>query len=237
MELNTMFAALLNSLGFDVHLRAGRVWKVGNPADLERTPDPWTGWSHMVLLVKIKDKNYLVDVGFGSNGPVRPLELLDELVDGVIPEQHQLDVIQAPHAPDQKVWILRHRRDPSGEWTPLFTFDAETPFSMADYEIMSFHSHCHPTSPFVKSVLCGSVGFDGKIATTRKLLQNNVIKNRLNGENQVVKRLDSEEERLEAIEKIWKIIFTEKEKEGVYRWGVAITGPTPEKPVNIAGWS
>jgi arylamine N-acetyltransferase len=160
MELNTLFGALLTALKFDVRQRAGRVWKVGsqNGPDGEGFSKHWTGWSHMVLLIQV-DHDHLVDVGFDSNGPVTalaipPIPTLEDIVAGVIPEEHQLGSIKALHSPRDSVYIVRHRRDKRSPWTPLFTFDPKTPFSDSDYEIMSFHRHCHPSSPFVSSILC-----------------------------------------------------------------------------------
>ena len=244
MELNTLFGELLMALKFEIYQRAGRVWKVGSPhgPEGEAVPKHWTGWSHMVLIVRL-DQDYLVDVGFGSNGPVTtlaipPMSTLGVIVRGVTPEEHQLGSISAPHSPRDSVYILRHRRDRDAPWTPLFTFDPRTPFSDSDYEIISFHSHCHPSSPFVNSILCTTVGFDktGK-AITRMLLQNNVLKERIGGENRVVEKFDTEDARLKAIERIWGINFNETQKQGVKKWNVGLVGPEPERKIPIAGWS
>jgi arylamine N-acetyltransferase len=244
MELNTLFGALLTALNFDVRQRAGRVWKVGSQhgPDGEGVSKHWTGWSHMVLLIQLH-QDYLVDVGFGSNGPVTalaipPIPTLGDIVAGVIPEEHQLGSIKAPHSPRDSVYIVRHRRDTHSPWTPLFTFDPNTPFSESDYEIMSFHSHCHPSSPFVSSILCTTVGFDQDgNAVTRMLLQNNVLKKRICGENRVVEKFDTEDSRLKAIERIWGINFNEMQKQGVNKWKVGLVGPEPERKIPIAGWS
>lgn len=244
MELNALFAALLEGLGFDVHQRAGRVWKVGSPhgPEGESNSNHWTGWSHMVLIVRM-EMEYLVDVGFGSNGPVTALVVpaigqVGPIVSGVVPEEHQLGTISAPHSPQHSVHILRHRRDPTSPWPPLFEFDLSTPFSTSDYEIMSFHSHCHPDSPFISSILCTTAIFDErKTAIARILLQNNVLKERKKGATVLIKKFNSEEDRLTAIEREWGIKFTDAEKKGVHKWNVVITGSEEEKPIPIAGWS
>lgn len=244
MELNALFAALLTGLGFDVHHRAGRVWKVGSPRgpEGEANSKHWTGWSHMVLIVRL-EKDYLVDVGYGSNGPVTALCVPPKgetgpVVPGVVPEEHQLATISAPHSPSHSVYILRHRRNSTSLWTPLFEFDSFTPFSSSDYEIMSFHSHSHPSSPFVSNVVCTTVIFDQDgTAINRILLQNNVLKERKKGTTVVSEKFDSEDARLDAIERVWGIKFTDSERKGVEKWKVGITGPGDEKSIPIAGWS
>lgn len=56
-ELNGLFYQLLKSTGFDVHMISGRVVN-GKRLGPE--------YDHLALMVKLDDKNYLVDVGFGD---------------------------------------------------------------------------------------------------------------------------------------------------------------------------
>lgn len=64
-ELNSAFLFLLRALGFTVHLRHGRVWIGG------RLRDPY---NHMLLMVEIEGRRWLVDVGFGK-GSRYPISL------------------------------------------------------------------------------------------------------------------------------------------------------------------
>lgn len=58
-ELNGLFYQLLISLGFDAHLIAARVYGNNN----ELGPE----FDHMAILVRLDDKDILVDVGFGDS--------------------------------------------------------------------------------------------------------------------------------------------------------------------------
>ena len=64
MELNHLFGGLPIAIGLDVHTRAGRVWKVGSSpgSDGEANGNDWTGWSHMLLIVRLDGQNYFVEV-------------------------------------------------------------------------------------------------------------------------------------------------------------------------------
>ncbi|KAF1065402.1 MAG: Arylamine N-acetyltransferase [Pseudomonas citronellolis] len=77
-ELNSLFARLLVSLGYDVRLLVGRVrWGV--------VPEvPLTQQSHLLLRVELPEGPHLVDVGFGGANPPRalPLRLEEDLGDG-----------------------------------------------------------------------------------------------------------------------------------------------------------
>lgn len=67
-EMNGLFYSVLTYLGFDVKLHLAEV--VYNGAEF-RSNSP----RHAILLVKINDNEYLVDVGYGRNGLIRPLLL------------------------------------------------------------------------------------------------------------------------------------------------------------------
>lgn len=67
-EMNGLFYSALTYLGFDVKLHLAEV--VYNGAAFRSRPP-----RHAILLVKINDNEYLVDVGYGRNGLIRPLLL------------------------------------------------------------------------------------------------------------------------------------------------------------------
>lgn len=75
-ELNSFFARLLRSLGYRLRLRMARV-RWGMPRDA-----PHTLKQHLVLIVELFDKEYLVDVGFGGPNPFLPLPLVAGLESG-----------------------------------------------------------------------------------------------------------------------------------------------------------
>ena len=57
-ELNTLYAALLRSFGFEVRRRLARVWL--------RRPETVPALTHMALTVTLGGQSYLTDVGFGG---------------------------------------------------------------------------------------------------------------------------------------------------------------------------
>ncbi len=67
-EQNTLFAAVLRALGFDVTLLAARV-RFGANRVLPRT--------HMALQVHIDNTDWLADVGFGAAGLLLPIRFRD----------------------------------------------------------------------------------------------------------------------------------------------------------------
>ena len=54
-------------------------------------------------------------------------------------------------------------------------------------------------------------GIVGEKAISRMLLQNNVLKERKDGQNRVVDKFDVEESRVKSIERVWGIKFEDEE--------------------------
>uniref|UniRef100_G3ML93 arylamine N-acetyltransferase n=1 Tax=Amblyomma maculatum TaxID=34609 RepID=G3ML93_AMBMU len=71
-ELNSLFARLLQALGYRLRLRMARV-RWGVPLDA-----PLTLKQHLVPIVELAEGEYLVDVGFGSANPYLPLPLVEQ---------------------------------------------------------------------------------------------------------------------------------------------------------------
>ena len=131
-EHNTLFAAVLEAVGFSVTRLAARV-RYRTTATLPRT--------HMVLLVKAGGTEWLADVGFGGEGLLEPVPF---------------------HAPEsrQSAWTYRIAEEPghlvlqskgSAGWSDLYAFTRE-PQLPADYEMANHFVSTHPSSPFVRTL-------------------------------------------------------------------------------------
>lgn len=132
-ELNQMFLALLQELGFDARGITGRV-VMGGP------PDARTARTHRLTLVTLGGVRYITDVGFGGMVPSGPL-LLDS---------------EADQATAHEFYRLTHNADDSytlwaevaGEWRGLYVFDLQVQADI-DYEIGNWYVSTHPGSPFL----------------------------------------------------------------------------------------
>ncbi|KAI9663472.1 MAG: N-terminal acetyltransferase [Alyxoria varia] len=181
-ENNALFGMLLRSLGFEVYATGARVSSAmamseGGPKKQEEFR--YSGWSHMLNIVTIGSVRYLVDVGFGANGPTRPVALspssatpmsratpsVMRLIRAPIPEQGSSD---HPHTNDTKsgnddpyrststFWIyqVKHSAEsPDSEWLPAYCFP-ETPFIHADFKVMNFATSQGEDSWFRKEIVC-----------------------------------------------------------------------------------
>jgi N-hydroxyarylamine O-acetyltransferase len=128
-ELNRLFLALLQHLGFDARPLAARV--IEGDAPLART--------HLSLLVTLDGVAHIADVGFGGNVPTAPLRLHDEAVQATPHEPYRLVAVDGGHL--LRVQVL-------GQWRDLYTFDLQPQLDV-DLEMGSWYVSTHPGSPFV----------------------------------------------------------------------------------------
>lgn len=132
-ELNQMFLALLQELGFDARGITGRV-VMGGPADAR------TARTHRLSLVTLDGVRYITDVGFGGMVPSSPLQLDSEALQATAHEPYRLT-----HNADGSYTLWA---EVAGEWRGLYVFDLQVQADI-DYEIGNWYVSTHPESPFV----------------------------------------------------------------------------------------
>jgi len=132
-EQNSLFAAVLDEIGFDVTRLAARV-RSGATAVLPRT--------HMLLLVRCEGKTWLADVGFGAEGLLHPVPFGT----GEVSEQYAWSyrVVQ-----EGELWVLQSLH--GGGWSDLYAFTLE-PQHAVDYEMANHFTSTHPESRFRRTV-------------------------------------------------------------------------------------
>lgn len=135
MEQNRVFSTVLRSLGYDVYTVGGRVL-AGLP------PGEVNGFGHMAIILMFDGIEYLVDVGYGSNGLTAPLpifngEVIEDVQYGVAPEQHRIHLAEIPGAAKRghKIWTLQMRRNGEAEWETQYVFEKDFEFFARDYEV------------------------------------------------------------------------------------------------------
>ena len=133
-ELNQMFLALLQELGFEARGITGRV-VMGGP------PDARTARTHRLSLVTLDGVRYITDVGFGGMVPSSPLQLDTEAVQATTHEPYRLTFNAGENS--YTLWA-----EVAGEWRGLYVFDLQVQGAI-DYEIGNWYVSTHPNSPFL----------------------------------------------------------------------------------------
>src|SRR5450755_2518048 len=129
-ELNALFAALLQTLGFQVSLLSARVWR-----KVEHTWGP--EFDHLTLAVTL-DQPYLVDVGFGDC--FRAPMPLSTVVQSDVSGRYRL--VQGEWS-DQ--WVLEHAA--RAHWRSLYRVSRE-PRALSAFAAMNAWQQTSPESPF-----------------------------------------------------------------------------------------
>jgi N-hydroxyarylamine O-acetyltransferase len=140
-ELNNLFLALLQTLGFEARGITGRVV-------MNQPEGAWTARTHRLSLVILDGVRYITDVGFGGMVPTAPL-ILDI-------EDEQL----TPHEPyriEQHADGYTLRANVGGEWRAMYIFDLQRQEDI-DYTLGNWYVSAHPESPFVKQLMVARTG-------------------------------------------------------------------------------
>lgn len=140
-ELNCLFLALLQELGFDARGISGRV-VMGQPEGA------WTARTHRLSLVNLDGVRYITDVGFGGMVPTAPL-LLDTQTEQSTP--HESYRIEQHH----DGYTLRAKV--AGEWRPMYIFDLQRQEDI-DYAVGNWYVSTHPESSFAKQLMVARTG-------------------------------------------------------------------------------
>ncbi|MCJ1373578.1 N-terminal acetyltransferase [Loxospora ochrophaea] len=225
MENNCLFGTVLRSLGYDVLSGGARINEAIEP--VSGTPTwkgpKFNGWNHMINIITISSKKYLIDVGIGSMGPTFPLPLIADTIFPNTPPQDCLlsytptrQHTTSPSAPDQSMWIYSHRHATDKPWIPTYCF-TEMEFFPEDFEVMSFYTSAHRTCWLTRILVC--VKWDMDEATGELVgdttLAGPQFKRRRGGVSEELAMCASEEQRVKAFEEFFGIRLSQAERSGI----------------------
>ncbi|MCP2256795.1 N-hydroxyarylamine O-acetyltransferase [Streptoalloteichus tenebrarius] len=130
-EHNSLFAAALERLGYEVGALAVRV-RMGS--------DKIRPATHAALRVVAEGRTWLADVGFGGGGLLEPVELKDGA------EARQGEWTVRLDREDVAIWVLRSWT-PHG-WLDVYSFGLDPSYPV-DFAVSNHYVSTHPRSPFV----------------------------------------------------------------------------------------
>lgn len=174
-------------------------------------------------LVTIEGKKYLVDVGFGAQEPTQPIPLEDGYeVATIAPTRGRLELKHVGKQvtrddPAQRLWVWCSRKGAGdAEWEDMYSF-SEAEFFPEDFEALNYFVMTRPQSWFTQTVLAYRPVLDGASGELvgGRILHGNVVKERASGNDRVLEVLETEEDRVRALEKYFDICLTEKERKGI----------------------
>ncbi|KAJ5784197.1 N-acetyltransferase family protein [Penicillium pulvis] len=220
MENNTLFGTVLRSLGYNVMSVGGRVNEAAQPISASKNwkGPKYDGWNHMVNLIIIGQQKYLIDVGFGSNGPHQPLPLIPDVEFHNVGQQSgrlRYAPISQHTTKGQFLWHYEIKNG-DGEWSPAYCF-TETEFLPEDFTIINYYMSTSRESMFTFHVLCVRMLLDqeGDNVVGDLTLFNNTLKRRLGATSEIVQTFASDEERVAALEEFFNIHILKADRESI----------------------
>lgn len=148
-ELNGLFAALLNAVGFDVKMLSASVAN----AQGEWGPE----FDHMTLLVTLNER-WLVDVGFGDSF-IEPLPLDDR--------NEHLQRSRAYRVEEVNDRLMLLQKELNEDWKPQYRFTLE-PHVYPDYAAMCRYHQTSPQSHFTQRRVCSRLTADGRMTISQR---------------------------------------------------------------------
>ncbi len=140
-ELNSLFLALLQRLGFQARALTARVV-------MGRSDDAPPPRSHMLLEVRLDDVDYMVDVGFGGMVPTAPLRLGDPRPQQTPHEDYRVVEREGCLAVDACVLDA---------WRSLYVFDRQAQ-APVDLDVANWYVSTHPASGFAGQLRVARTG-------------------------------------------------------------------------------
>jgi len=172
----------------------------------------------MVNIVTLADgSKYMLDVGFGADGPTRPLPLLEGIVSqGIAFQELRLVRENIPANTDhsQRLWIYQTRHTPSDSWNPKYCF-SEVEFLPQDYAMMNFYTSQCKFCWFTYKIAVVKMIREGDKIIGTIILNGDVVRGRIRGETKELKRCGTERQRVEALEMWFGIALTAEERRGI----------------------
>jgi N-hydroxyarylamine O-acetyltransferase len=144
-EHATLFAAVLEALGFEVTRHTARVVLV--------VPRTQAARSHMLLTVTLPEGRFVVDPGFGGHTPRAPVPVVEGARVRVDRDTHWI-------VRDGAYWVLRAN---TGErdidcWASTLEQD-----NLIDFELGNHYTATHPDSAFVNRLMLRAFTPEGRV--------------------------------------------------------------------------
>lgn len=152
-EQNQLFLRVMRTLGFEARPLLGRVWLTANGVP---------GRSHMLNLVSLEGRDWIVDAGFGGTpAPLLQLEAdrVETTPDGV---RHRLRSDADHH------WMLE--RDGGSGWQPQYSFTLDRVWP-SDFAFSNHYTSTAPDSLFMNVKMVSKPTETGYVSLTDRRLR------------------------------------------------------------------
>ncbi len=150
-EQNGLLYEVLLQLGYNASLISASVFQVDEK-------DFGPSAAHVAIIVELEDRQWLVDVGFGSSFP-EPLLLVKDQT------QEQGGVLYVMRSTNHETWVLDRSFDGGQSYAPMYRFDLQARQLNFFQEMCDFHQTSE-ASPLFRNKLVSIARPGGRITLT-----------------------------------------------------------------------
>lgn len=172
----------------------------------------------MANIVTVENQRYLIDVGYGADGPTTPVPLTSNVVvDGLPSQSLRLEHKNMTQHADRKsrVWVYAQKRG-LGEWTEIYHFVDVEMFG-PDFDVLNHWNMVR--SSFAQSVVVQRFIADDKCPRERLtasiLLVREVLKLRTEEKEEVIQVLKTEDDRMAILRKYFDITLSQQQRDAI----------------------
>ncbi|GJJ15363.1 hypothetical protein Clacol_009639 [Clathrus columnatus] len=236
---NGLLLLMLRGLGFRAVTVSGRV----NESPYPEPPTKFSFITHTAIIVQLDSDNalYLVDVGWGGTGPIRPIPLIaGATVTGSIPPEelrltrfiHPQAALHHSHSEDDVVvgdWAFSYRCPGSqDDWAVQYIFNLVELVNVPnDWIAYSQWLSMYPSKLFAENVFAMKFFLvDGDVIKVGRnfLIGNKTFLKVDSGRSVLQKEIKTEKERVDILREEYGIILSEEEIASI---GGAVALPNP----------
>lgn len=172
----------------------------------------------MTSVVIIDTVRYVVDVGFGSEESLIPMPLKPFTapisLNRTAKLEHRPLHINSDNAPNQNLWVFSVAQG-SGDFVEQYAL-SETELFPKDYQMMNYFTSTSPDSFFATAVMAVRVISEGdEVKGLYSLFRDEVKHRNEKGEKTLVEKLETEEQRFNALAKYFAIVLSEEDRNAI----------------------
>ncbi|PNS20523.1 hypothetical protein CAC42_5973 [Sphaceloma murrayae] len=229
-ETAVFWLNILRGLGFRAYSSQARI----RLRDGAVPKGEFVGPRHVVTIIEFEDgERWCSDVGFGGDGPTRPLRLVEGGEEGAGEAVTNLGRQEVRIAGGvfpgtivgerNRVWFYEYRNGSGMEWQKYYAFgDQEA--SLWELECANWWVATHPDSfqrkqvlvvKFLKDEGMNDEGHEGMQVVGKVMMVDGLVKRNLGGNTELLRSCETEQDRVDVLKEYFGITLTDVQRGGI----------------------
>lgn len=231
METCILMREILKGMGFRTFVAGARI-RLRDPNGVPG--GDFVSWVHCVNVVTLSDgSRYHIDVGFGGDGPTRPVPIGDEQpLQNLGAQEVRVIRDRLPGtSPLEKHywWVYQYRNGSDRPWLSYYAFP-ELEFLQVDLDHQNFWiinsmQSPQPTHIIMTKFIRGQDAAGKPVILGKRTLFDQTVKENMGGKTKVIAQLETESERVQAFKDLFDLELNNEEVQAIRGWRTEIVTP------------